>query len=65
MTRYQIKYELYELNINGVISDAQTFIAGALLDSLNDEQVNDLAPTYADTLLALIELDPATILQHL
>ena len=60
MLRYNIKYKLYELSRKGSISDAQTFIAGALLDSISDEQLDDLGPTYVDTLLALIELDPET-----
>jgi len=65
MLRYEIKYELFEMSINGVISQAQVFIASALLDSLTDEQVSNLAPTYADTLLALIELKPVDALKWL
>jgi len=65
MNRYEIKYELYELNINGQISDAQMFICGALLDELTDNQVESLAPTYADGLLGLIDLDPKDIGNYL
>ena len=61
MSRYEIKYALFELNIGGVISHAQMFIAGALLDSLSDEQVEKLAPTYAEALLELICLDPKDV----
>jgi len=61
MSRYEIKYALFELNIGGVISHAQMFIAGALLDSLSDEQVEKLAPTYAETLLELINEHPKDV----
>ena len=63
MSRYEIKYALFELNISGTISYAQMFIAGALLDELTNEQVSALAPTYHDALLSLIEQDPKTVLE--
>lgn len=58
MPRYNIKYELYRLNIKGFICTAQMFIASALLDSLTDEEIEELAPTYTDSLLDLIHLNP-------
>lgn len=61
MSRYEIKYALFEFNIGGVISHAQMFIAGALLDSLSDEQLERLAPTYAEALLELIDENPKDV----
>jgi len=60
-TRYVVKYELFELRTKGIITDAQMFIAGALLDSLNDDQLESLAPTYADALLQLSSAKPTEL----